>query len=40
MFMKKIGFRRVGVNLNSWTNQLGELQSSVDYEMSGEDFIV
>ena len=29
-----LGFQKVGVNENSWTNQVGELQSSVDYELS------
>lgn len=29
---EKIGFRKVAVNIDSWKNQLGEMQSSVDYE--------
>ena len=33
-----LGFRRVRVNENSWTNQVGELQSSIDYELTPEDF--
>lgn len=31
---EKLGFRRVGVRVDSWKNQLGELQSSVDYELT------
>lgn len=34
-----LGFRKLRVNENSWQNQLGELQSSVDYEMHPEDFV-
>ena len=34
-----IGFKKVKVNHNSWTNQLGKLQSSVDYQLIKEDFI-
>ena len=33
-----LGFRRLRVNENSWTDQLGQLQSSVDYELVPEDF--
>jgi RimJ/RimL family protein N-acetyltransferase len=36
---EKLGFRKMGVKVDSWRNQLGELQSSVDYELKGEDFI-
>ena len=36
---EKLGFHRVRVHENSWKNQLGELQSSVDYELSPEHFI-
>ena len=36
---EKIGFRRVGVCQDSWTNQLGEQQSSVDYELDAADFL-
>jgi RimJ/RimL family protein N-acetyltransferase len=35
---EKLGFRKVRVNMNSWKNQLGELQSSVDYEMTKNNF--
>lgn len=36
---EKLGFRKVQIHENSWKNQLGELQSSVDYELIPEDFI-
>lgn len=35
---EKIGFRKIGVRINSWKNQLGILQSSVDYELVENDF--
>lgn len=36
---KELGFRKLRVRENSWRNQLGELQSTVDYEMYQEDFV-
>ena len=36
---EKLGFHQVQVHENSWKNQLGELQSSVDYEFTPETFI-
>jgi len=36
---EKLGFRRVGTNINSWKDQLGVPQSSVDYELCERDFI-
>ncbi len=33
-----LGFHKVRVNVDSWKNQLGELQSSVDYELIPEWF--
>lgn len=36
---EELGFRKLRVLENSWKNQLGELQSSIDYEMHQEDFI-
>ena len=33
-----LGFKKKGIRRDSWRNQLGELQSSVDYEMVYEDF--
>lgn len=35
---EKLGFRKLRVNVDSWTNQLGEMQSSVDYELTPECF--
>lgn len=34
---EKLGFRKTATRMNSWKNQLGELQSSVEYELSKED---
>lgn len=31
---ERLGFRRLRVNVDSWVNQLGDLQSSVDYELN------
>ena len=36
---EKIGFRRVGVSHGTWTDQLGELQAGVDYELDKADFL-
>ena len=36
---EKLGFRKVRIHENSWKNQLGELQSSIDYELTPDDFI-
>lgn len=36
---ESLGFRRVRVNRDSWRDQLGRLQSSVDYELVEKDFI-
>ncbi|MCI9532446.1 MAG: GNAT family N-acetyltransferase [Lachnospiraceae bacterium] len=33
-----LGFRKIRVKNNSWKNQFGELQSSVDYELVEENF--
>lgn len=33
-----LGFRKVSVYIDSWKNQLGELQSSVNYELEVNDF--
>ena len=35
---EKLGFRRLRVNIDSWEDQLGVMQSSVDYELIPEDF--
>ena len=34
-----LGFRKLKVNINSWKDQTGALQSSVDYELTPENFI-
>ncbi len=35
---EKIGFHKLRINHNSWKNQLGELQSSIDYELHKSQF--
>lgn len=35
---EELGFKKIRINYDSWKNQLGELQSSVDYELTEEDF--
>lgn len=34
-----LGFTKVRVRENDWKNQLGELQSSIDYELVQKDFV-
>jgi len=36
---EKIGFRKVSINHNSWKDQLGRPQSSVEYELTEEDYV-
>lgn len=36
---EKIGFQMLGIQIDSWKNQLGETQSSVDYELRKDQFI-
>lgn len=36
---ESLGFKKVGVNIDSWRDGLGNLQSSVDYELSPQDLI-
>lgn len=36
---EKLGFTKVRVNMDSWKDQLGVLQSSVDYELLPENFV-
>nr|WP_294484787.1 GNAT family protein [uncultured Anaerosporobacter sp.] len=36
---EKLGFQKLRVNVDAWKNQLGELQSSIDYELMEKDFI-
>lgn len=33
-----LGFKKIRVNTNSWKDQLGNLQSSIDYELIEENF--
>lgn len=33
-----LGFKKIAVNENSWKDQLGELQTSIDYELRASDF--
>jgi RimJ/RimL family protein N-acetyltransferase len=35
---EKLGFRQKGIRVDNWKNQLGELQSSVDYELTKDEF--
>ena len=35
---EKLGFRKMRTNIDSWKDQLDELQSSVDYEMSKKEY--
>ena len=37
-FYELLGFRKLRVNIDSWKDQLGNPQSSVDYELYPEDF--
>jgi RimJ/RimL family protein N-acetyltransferase len=36
---EQLGFRKLRVNVDSWTDQLGRLQSAVDYELMPGDFV-
>lgn len=36
---ESLGFRNVRVNIDSWTDQVGKLQSSVEYEVVEKDFV-
>ena len=36
---EKLGFKKIRINENSWRNQLGILQSSVDYELTKDSFV-
>ena len=35
---EKLGFRKMAVHHDSWKNQIGELESSVDYELTADAF--
>lgn len=36
---ESLGFRKVRTNTDAWKDQIGQLQSSVDYELVEKDFI-
>lgn len=36
---EQLGFRKVRTNIDSWKDQLGNMQSSVDYELTKQQFI-
>jgi RimJ/RimL family protein N-acetyltransferase len=36
---EKIGFRKVRVKYDAWKDQMGNLQTSIDYEMTKEDYL-
>jgi len=36
---ERLGFRKTGTNVDSWRDQLGKFQSSVDYEMTKAEYI-
>ena len=38
VYENKLGFKRVQVRENSWTDQLGEPQSAIDYELTKADW--
>jgi len=38
VYEKKLGFRFVQLNANAWTDQLDEMQSSIDYELYKTDW--
>ena len=33
-----LGFKKIEIHENSWKNQLGELQTTIDYELKVSDF--
>ena len=39
VYEKKLGFRRIGMEKNKWRDQLGELNSIVNFEMSKADWL-
>lgn len=36
---ESLGFRKLRANMDSWTDQLGQKQSSIDYELVETDFV-
>ena len=35
---ESLGFHKMRINIDSWKDQLGRLQSSVDYELAEDEF--
>ena len=40
VYENKLGFKRVNIRENSWVNQLGELQSAIDYELTKAEWLM
>lgn len=36
---EQLGFQKIRINLGSWKDQLGDLQSSVDYELKKQNYV-
>lgn len=36
---EKLGFRKIAINHDSWKNQLGEIQSSIDYDLTKDEYL-
>lgn len=36
---EQLGFQKVRINVDAWEDQLGESQTSIDYELCEKDFI-
>ena len=39
VYENKLGFKKVRVRENSWRDQLGELQSAIDYELTKDEWL-
>lgn len=37
---EKLGFEKIKINFDSWVDQLGNLQSSVDYELNKDKWLI
>ena len=40
VYETKIGAKKIGIHENIWKDQLGNLRSSVEYEITREDFSI
>ena len=38
MCYETLGFKKVSTNINAWKDQLGIWQTSIDYELTIDDF--